>query len=120
MGFLTAFLGFLLDTTHISDDGMKSIGAGLAIGLGAFGPAFGIGMLVSKAIGTALAASTLPMPFINLRAQERKEYGRYLLDQRTDQLVFRGTFEYLAVKAVEYHGQWVDDRVDGQLLQLRC
>jgi F-type H+-transporting ATPase subunit c len=47
---LTALLSFLLDTTHISDDGMKSIGAGLAIGMGAIAPALGIGMLVGKAM----------------------------------------------------------------------
>ncbi len=47
---LPTVLGILLDTTHISDDGMKSIGAGLAIGLGALGPALGIGMLVARAM----------------------------------------------------------------------
>lgn len=31
-------------------DGLKFIGAGLAIGLGAFGPAIGIGWLVGKAM----------------------------------------------------------------------
>lgn len=50
MGFLTAVLAFMLDSTHISDDGLKNIGAGMAIGLGALGPALGIGMLVSKAM----------------------------------------------------------------------
>ena len=50
MAFLTAFLAILLDTTHISDDGMKSIGAAIAIGLGAIAPALGIGILVGKAM----------------------------------------------------------------------
>jgi F-type H+-transporting ATPase subunit c len=50
MHFLTALMSILLDTTHISDDGMKSIGAGFAIGMGAIGPALGIGLLVSKAM----------------------------------------------------------------------
>jgi F-type H+-transporting ATPase subunit c len=53
MGFLTAVMGFFLQTNTnpgITDAGMKSIGAGLAIGLGALGPALGIGMLVSKAM----------------------------------------------------------------------
>ena len=34
----------------ISDDGIKFIGAGIAMGLGAFGPAIGIGNLVGKAL----------------------------------------------------------------------
>ena len=34
----------------ISDDGIKFIGAGLAMGLGGFGPALGIGMLVARAM----------------------------------------------------------------------
>jgi F-type H+-transporting ATPase subunit c len=34
----------------ISDDGIKFIGAGLAMGLGAFGPAIGIGNLVGRAM----------------------------------------------------------------------
>jgi len=50
MAFMAAMMAFLLDTTHISDDGMKSIGAGLAIAVGAIGPGLGIGMLVSKAM----------------------------------------------------------------------
>jgi len=50
MGFLAMFMSFLLDTTHISDDGMKNIGAGIAIGIGAIGPALGIGTLVAKAM----------------------------------------------------------------------
>ncbi len=50
MHLLTAMMAILLDTTHISDDGMKSIGAGIAIGIGAIGPALGIGNLVAKAM----------------------------------------------------------------------
>jgi F-type H+-transporting ATPase subunit c len=34
----------------ISDDGIKFIGAGLAMGLGAFGPALGIGNMVGRAL----------------------------------------------------------------------
>ncbi|HLZ71851.1 MAG TPA: ATP synthase F0 subunit C [Dehalococcoidia bacterium] len=34
----------------MSDDGMKNIGAGIAIGIGAIGPALGIGNLVAKAM----------------------------------------------------------------------
>jgi F-type H+-transporting ATPase subunit c len=34
----------------ISDDGIKFLGAGIAMGLGAFGPAIGIGNLVGKAL----------------------------------------------------------------------
>ena len=34
----------------ISDKGIKFIGAGIAMGLGAFGPAIGIGNLVGKAL----------------------------------------------------------------------
>ncbi len=34
----------------ISDDGLKFIGAGLAMGLGAFGPAIAIGNLVGRAM----------------------------------------------------------------------
>lgn len=37
-------------TFAISDDGIKFIGAGLAMGLGAFGPAIGIGNLVGRAM----------------------------------------------------------------------
>jgi F-type H+-transporting ATPase subunit c len=37
-------------TFSISDDGMKFLGAGLAMGLGSFGPAIGIGNLVSRAM----------------------------------------------------------------------
>ncbi len=47
MTLLTAALSVLL---AITDTGMKSIGAGFAIGIGAIGPALGIGMLVSKAM----------------------------------------------------------------------
>jgi len=50
MHLLTAMMAILLDTTHISDDGMKNIGAGIAIGIGAIGPALGIGNLVAKAM----------------------------------------------------------------------
>ncbi len=34
----------------ITDDGIKFIGAGLAMGLGAFGPAIGIGNMVGRAL----------------------------------------------------------------------
>ena len=37
-------------TNSISDDGMKFIGAALAMGLGSFGPAFAIGNLVGRAM----------------------------------------------------------------------
>jgi F-type H+-transporting ATPase subunit c len=47
MGFLTALLSILLE---ITDNGMKSVGAGFAIGVGAIAPALGIGLLVSKAM----------------------------------------------------------------------
>jgi F-type H+-transporting ATPase subunit c len=36
--------------TEITDDAFRLIGAGVAIGLGSFGPAIGIGWLVSKAM----------------------------------------------------------------------
>ncbi len=35
---------------QIGDDGMKYIGAALAMGLGAIGPALGIGMLAGRAL----------------------------------------------------------------------
>lgn len=47
MTLFTAALAFLLE---ITDTGMKSIGAGFAIGAGALGPALGIGLLTSKAM----------------------------------------------------------------------
>jgi len=34
----------------ITDDGIKFLGAGLAMGLGAFGPAIGIGNMVGRAL----------------------------------------------------------------------
>src|SRR5574341_1766551 len=34
----------------ITDDGIKFIGAGIAMGLGAFGPALGIGNMVGRAL----------------------------------------------------------------------
>ena len=34
----------------ISDDGLKFLGAGMAIGLGSLGPALAVGMLASKAM----------------------------------------------------------------------
>ena len=37
-------------TIAITDKGMKFIGAGIAMGLGAFGPAMGIGNLVGRAL----------------------------------------------------------------------
>jgi len=39
----------LLENT-ITDDGLRYIGAGFAMGFGALGPALGIGWLVSKAL----------------------------------------------------------------------
>lgn len=52
MGSFIAMLGYFLagSTTNITDAGMQSLGAGLAIALGAIGPAIGIGMLVGKAM----------------------------------------------------------------------
>ena len=47
MGFLTALLSILLE---ITDNGMKSVGAGFAIAVGAITPALAIGLLVSKAM----------------------------------------------------------------------
>ena len=51
MGFLAA-LNFILAASadKITDNGIKDIAAGIAIAFGAIGPAFGIGMLVSKAM----------------------------------------------------------------------
>jgi len=40
----------LLPLLEISDDAFRFIGAGIAIGVGGAGPAFGIGWLVSKAM----------------------------------------------------------------------
>jgi len=37
-------------TFNITDDGMKFLGAGLAMGLGSFGPAIAIGNLVGRAM----------------------------------------------------------------------
>ena len=37
-------------TIAITDDGIKFLGAGIAMGLGAFGPALGIGNLVGRAM----------------------------------------------------------------------
>lgn len=37
-------------TFQITDDGIKFLGAGLAMGLGAFGPALGIGNMVGRAL----------------------------------------------------------------------
>ena len=39
-----------VDAAEFSSDGLKSIGAGLAMGLGALGPGLGIGLLASKAM----------------------------------------------------------------------
>ena len=40
----------LIPLLEINDEGLKFIGAGLAIGIGGAAPAIGIGMLVSKAM----------------------------------------------------------------------
>ena len=40
----------LFPLLEFSDDGLRFMGAGLAIGLGGLGPAIGIGWLVSKAM----------------------------------------------------------------------
>ena len=40
----------LLPLLAITDDGLRFMGAGVAIGLGGAGPAVGIGLLVSKAM----------------------------------------------------------------------
>ena len=40
----------LIPLLEISDEAMRFIGAGVAIGVGGAGPAIGIGMLVSKAM----------------------------------------------------------------------
>ena len=40
----------LVPLLEFTDDGMRFIGAGFAIGIGGLGPAIGIGMLVSKAM----------------------------------------------------------------------
>ncbi len=40
----------VLAQTAVGDSGMKAIGAGLSIGVGAIGPGIGIGMLVARAM----------------------------------------------------------------------
>jgi F-type H+-transporting ATPase subunit c len=40
----------LIPLLQITDDGMRFLGAGVAIGIGGAGPAIGIGWLVSKAM----------------------------------------------------------------------
>ena len=40
----------LIPLLEITDDGMRFVGAGVAIGIGGAGPAIGIGWLVSKAM----------------------------------------------------------------------
>jgi F-type H+-transporting ATPase subunit c len=40
----------MIPLLEISDDGVKYVGAALAIGLGALGPGLGIGILVGKAM----------------------------------------------------------------------
>jgi F-type H+-transporting ATPase subunit c len=40
----------IIPLLEISDDALRFVGAGLAIGLGAFGPGLGIGNLVGKAM----------------------------------------------------------------------
>ncbi len=43
-------LGTLLPLLAFTDDGLKYLGAGLAIGLGGFAPALAIGMMAAKAM----------------------------------------------------------------------
>ncbi len=40
----------MIPLMEISDDGVKFVGAAIAIGLGALGPGLGIGLLVGKAM----------------------------------------------------------------------
>lgn len=41
---------FTVSAAELSSDGIKAIGAGIAMGIGALGPALGIGLLASKAM----------------------------------------------------------------------
>ena len=50
MAALVTFLTIVLSDTTVGDKGLANLGAGLAMGLGAVGPAFGIGMLVARAM----------------------------------------------------------------------
>jgi len=43
-------LSYLFPLLAVTDLGMRFIGAGIAMGLGGFAPALGIGMLVGKAL----------------------------------------------------------------------
>jgi F-type H+-transporting ATPase subunit c len=43
-------LTYLFPLLEISDDALRFIGAGIAMGVGGFAPALGIGMLVGKAL----------------------------------------------------------------------
>jgi F-type H+-transporting ATPase subunit c len=43
-------LSYLFPLLEITDTALKYIGAGIAMGLGGFAPALGIGMLVGKAL----------------------------------------------------------------------
>ena len=43
-------LATLLPLLEFTDDGLKYIGAGLAIAIGSIGPAFAIGMMAAKAM----------------------------------------------------------------------
>ena len=43
-------LGDIIVMLALTDDSMRFIGAGMAIGLGGFAPALGIGLLVGKAL----------------------------------------------------------------------
>jgi F-type H+-transporting ATPase subunit c len=43
-------LSYLFPLLEITDLGLRFIGAGIAMGLGGFAPALGIGMLVGKAL----------------------------------------------------------------------
>jgi F-type H+-transporting ATPase subunit c len=47
---ILSFLAYLPFLDAIGTDAGKALGAGLAMGLGAVGPAIGIGMLVGKAM----------------------------------------------------------------------
>lgn len=47
---MTPEMDLALQTAQLSADALKTIGMGLAVGFGMFGPGIGIGILVSKAL----------------------------------------------------------------------